>query len=153
MKQYTWAGRISSIETTGDTLTGRGGVALFARYLSEMGLRPHVEGRFGFIRKSVKGLDVWSLFVQVLCWLFDGTSPHVSYFNELAQDDGYAALLDHEVKRLASSHAITRFFKALVFVRCVHLFRDVLGELFAWRLRRGHRLVVELGIDTMVGQR
>ena len=123
MKQYTSAGRISSIETTSDTLTGRGGVALFARYLSSIGLRAHMEARFGFIRKSVKGLDVWSLFVQVLCWLLDGTSPHVSYFNDLAQDDGYAALLDHEVKRLASSHTIKRFFKALVFVRCVHLFR------------------------------
>jgi hypothetical protein len=150
MKQYTATGRISSIETTSDTLTGRGGVALFARYLSSIGLGVHLEARFGFIRKSVKGLDVWSLFVQVLCWLFDGTSPHVSYFDDLAKDDGYAALLDHEVKRLASSHAIKRFFKALVFVRCVRLFRDVLGELFAWRLRRGGPLVVELGIDTMV---
>ena len=111
MKQYTAPGRISSIETTRDTLTGRGGVALFARYLSGIGLRAHLEGRFGFIRKSVKGLDVWSLFVQVLCWLFDGTSPHVSYFDELARDAGYASLLDHDVKRLASSHTIKRFFK------------------------------------------
>src|SRR5208283_609162 len=150
MKQYTAPGRISSIETTGDTLTGRGGVALFARYLSGIGLRAHLEGRFGFIRKSLKGLDVWSLFVQVLCWLFDGTSPHLSSFDDLAQDAGYASLLDHDVHRLASSHAIKRFFKGLVFVTCGRLFREVLGELFAWRLRRKVPREVELGIDTMV---
>ena len=150
MKQYTATGRISSIETTEDTLTGRGGVALFARYLSSIELRTHLEGRFGFVRKSMKGLDVWSLFVQVLCWLFDGTSPHLCYFDDLAQDAGYAALLDHDVQRLASSHTIKRFFKGLFFVRCVHLFRDLLGELFAWRLRRERPAVVELGIDTMV---
>jgi len=150
MQQYMAGGRISSIETTGDTLTGRGGVALFARYLSGIGLRPHLEARFGFIRKSMKGLDVWSLFVQVLCWLYDGTSRHVSYFDELGKDAGYALLLDHDVERLASSHAMKRFFKALVFVVCGRLFREVLGELFAWRLRLGCPLVVELGIDTMV---
>jgi hypothetical protein len=150
MKQYTAAGRISSIETTGDTLTGRGGVALFARYLSGIGLRPHLESRFGFIRKSEKGLDVWSLFVQVLCWLYDGTSRHLSYFDELGKDEGYASLLDHDVARLASSHAMERFFKGLVFLVCGRLFRDVLGELFAWRLRLGCPSVVELGIDTMV---
>ena len=77
MSQYTSAGRISSIETTGDTLTGRGGVAPFARYLSEIGLREELEGRFAFVRKSNKGLKVWSLFVQILCWLFDGTSRHL----------------------------------------------------------------------------
>jgi hypothetical protein len=56
MQQYTAGGRISSIETTADTLTGRGGVALFARYLSAIGLRAHMEARFGFIRNSV---TVW----------------------------------------------------------------------------------------------
>jgi len=123
---------------------------LFARYLSHIGLQVHIEARLGFLRKSVKGLSVWSLFVQVLCWLFDGTSPHLSSFDDLARDEGYAGLLDHQVKRLASSHTIKRFFKALVFVKCVHRFRALLGELFAWRLRLGRPESVELGIDTMV---
>jgi hypothetical protein len=150
MIPYTATGRISSIETTGDTLTGRGGVAPFARYLSEIGLREELEGRFDFVRKSHKGLELWSLFVQVLCWLFDGTSRHLSYFDELAKEEGYAALLDHNVARLASSHAIKRFFRALVFVKCVGRFRDVLGRLFTWRLRLAKPAVVALGIDTMV---
>ena len=150
MTQYTATGRISSIATTGDTLTSRGGVAPFARYLSAIGLREEVEGRFAFVRKSAKGLDLWSLFVQVLCWLFDGTSRHLSYFDELAKDEGYAALLDHDVKRLASSHVIKRLFLSLVFVKCVGRFRDVLGRLFTWRLRLAAPAVVELGIDTMV---
>jgi hypothetical protein len=150
MPQYTATGRISSIETTSDTLTGRGGVAPFARYLTEIGLRAEFEGRFAFIRKSNKGLNLWSLFVQVLCWLFDGTSRHLSYFDELAKDEGYAALLDHDVERLASSHTIKRFFLSLVFVRCMGRFRDILGRLFTWRLRLAKPSVVELGIDTMV---
>ena len=150
MTQYTATARISSIETTEDRLTGRGGIALFARYLSQIGLQVRIEARLGFIRKSVKGLSVWSLFVQVLCWLFDGTSAHLSYFDDLTRDEGYAGLLDHDVKRLASSHTIKRFFKALVFVKCVHLFRALLGELFAWRLGLSRPESVELGIDTMV---
>jgi hypothetical protein len=150
MKHYRNPKRISSVETTDDTLTGRGGLALFVRYISQLNLRTLLNGHFGDVRKSSKGLPIWSLFVQVFSWLFDGTSRHLTYFEHLAKDEGYAAAIEHDLKDMASSHAIKRFFKALFFLKYGIRFRRVLAALFAWRLGMQQPEEVELTIDTMV---
>ena len=150
MRHCSNLNRISGVETTSDTLTGRGGLALFVRYISQLDLRALLEGHFGDVRKSGKGLPVWSLFVQVLCWLFDGTSRSLTYFDQLAKDEGYAAIVEHRIKDMASSHAVKRFFKALSFLKYGTRFRGVLLAVFAWRLRMQQPDEVELTIDTMV---
>ena len=159
MTQYTVTGRISSIETTEDRLTGRGGIALFARYLSQIGLQGRIEARLGFIRKGVKGLSVWSLFVQVLCWLFDGTSSHLSYFDDLTRDAGYAGLLDHDVKRLASSHTIKRFIKNMInFMRdnkrywiiLVKYFKALVTQLYTAFANLEHKIRVNIKITFII---
>ena len=45
---------IDSVEITNDTLTSRGGLSLFVRYLRNIGLLSHLESEFGGIRKSRK---------------------------------------------------------------------------------------------------
>lgn len=97
---------------TDDTLTGRGGLALFSRYLTKIGIYALLEEQFGHIRRSRKGLAVWKLFKQVLCFFFDGTSRHLSYFNHLKKDEGYAGIIEETPKELATSHAIKRFMKS-----------------------------------------
>ena len=50
--------KINRIDVTTDTLTGRGGLALFVKYLSAVMIYPLLIESFGSIRKSKKGLPV-----------------------------------------------------------------------------------------------
>ncbi len=62
-----------AVEITSDTLTGRGGLALFSRYLRNLEIFPHLDRLFGSMRKSSKGLPVTVLFHQVFSFFLDGT--------------------------------------------------------------------------------
>lgn len=138
-----------AIETTSETLTARGGLVLFSRYLDRLDLFRHLERLFGSIRKSNKGLPVGALFKQLLCFFVDGTSYHLSSFDQLKQDAGYAAVIETAPDEMASSHTVKRFLKAFSWPR-IWLFRHLLQRLFLWRLRRQRPSVIVLGLDTMV---
>ena len=141
--------KISGIETTRDRLTGRAGLAFFVAYLHNIDIFPLIDRFFGTIRKTKKGLPVFEIFKQVLCFMLDGTSRHLTYFDHLAKDEGYAGSIETDRKQMASSHKIKRFFKAFAWTR-VYLFRRLLQMLFIWRLNIKNPAVIELGIDTMV---
>jgi hypothetical protein len=141
--------QISRIEKTSDRLTGRAGLSLFVAYMHGSGIFPILDHYFGSIRKSQKGLAVFELFKQVMCFMVDGTSRHVSYFDQLAKDAGYAGCIETDEGKMASSHRIKRFFKSFAWMR-IFLFRQVLQTLFIWRLRIKQPDVIELGLDTMV---
>lgn len=149
MEDYTTSNRISRIETTDDTITGRGGLSLFVRYLAGINLYPLLEEKFSGLRKSSKGLSVWKLFLQVFCFFMDGTSRHLTYFDDLANDKGYASTIEMSGKEMASSHTIKRFFKSFAWVHA-GVFRTILNMLFVWRLRLKRPSVVQLSMDTMV---
>jgi hypothetical protein len=141
--------KIDAIETTNERLTGRAGLALFVAYLHQIQVFPLIDRYFGSIRKSKKGVPVFELFKQVLCFMADGTSRHLSYFDQLAADPGYAGSIETDMAQMASSHRIKRFFKAFAWTR-IFLFRKLLQRLFIWRLNIEQPEVIELGIDTMV---
>ncbi len=149
MKEYTTPERIFKIEKTTDTLTGRGGLALFTRYLSEIGIYEILTQMFGNLRKSCKGLAIWKLFKQVLIFFFDGTCRHLSYFDQLKKDAGYAAAIEECQEEMASSHSVKRFFKLFSWL-AGGTFRKILLYLFLWRLRRERPKVIEMTLDTMV---
>jgi hypothetical protein len=140
---------ISRVEITEDTLTGRGGLALFSRYIRNLGVFPHIERLFGPLRKSGKGQSVSELFHQLLCFLVDGTNRHLTHFDKLKTDEGYARGIETDPEEMASSHAIKRFFGAFEWGR-IWLFRRFLLQLFRWRLEQEKPEVVVLGLDTMV---
>jgi len=140
---------ISKVEITEDTLTGRGGLVLFSRYLRSIGIFPQMERLFGALRKSGKGLPVSVLFHQIFCFLLDGTSRHLVYFDKLKVDEGYARGIETEPERMASSHAIKRFFGAFGWGR-IWMFRRLLRRLFLWRLKLEEPQVVVLGLDSMI---
>lgn len=140
---------ISEVGITEDTLTGRAGLALFSRYIRNVGIFPHLERLFGPIRRSGKGQPVSALFQQVFCFLLDGTSRHLTHFDALKRDEGYARGIETEPEEMASSHAIKRFFYAFMWGR-IWMFRRLLLWLFRWRLKRSKPEVVVLGLDTMV---
>lgn len=144
MTQKLWQGnpRIQKIGVTQDTLTGRGGLALFVRYLSQTGIYSLLLGCFSHLRKSEKGARVGQLFKQIFCFLCDGTSRHLSHFDQLKQDEGYAAVIENRKQDMASSHQVKRFFK--LFSRlCAGTFRGVLKRLFIWRLKLEPPRVIE----------
>lgn len=151
----TMAGRtengnvIDRVEATSDTLTSRGGLSLFVRYLRNIAIYPVLERLFGSIRKSAKGQPVSEIFKQLFCFLLDGTSRHLVYFDALKKDNGYAAAIETAPEQMLSSHAVKRFLGAFSWYR-IWLFRSLLKQLFRWRLQIQKPKVVVLGMDTMV---
>jgi len=140
---------IDRVEATSDILTSRAGLTLFVRYLRNIAIYPVLERLFGSIRKNAKGQPVSEIFKQVFCFLLDGTSRHLVYFDALKKDAGYAAAMETAPEQMLSSHAVKRFFRAFSWVR-IWLFRALLKHLFLWRLKIRKPKVVILGMDTMV---
>ena len=147
--QETTNAKIHKLEVTDDTLTSRGGLAFFVKYVETIGIVELLLNKFAGIKKSIKGVSVRNLFLQVLYFFFDGTSRHLSYFDELQREEGYRAVVEMPAKQMASSHAMKRFFRAFAIFHA-GAFRWVLQELFLWRLRREKMRVVMLTLDTMV---
>ena len=94
MTRDTTNPRISKVGITDENLTGRGGLALFARYLERVGVLGILAGKFAFVRLSKKGLPLVDLFKQVLCFFLDGTSRHLTWFDELKGNHGYAGVIE-----------------------------------------------------------
>src|SRR2546428_5693475 len=141
--------RINKLETTDDTLTSRGGLTFFVKYVGSVGVLGLLLEKFAGIKKSAKGVSVGNLFLQALYFCFDGTSRHLTYFDELKKDAGNAELYEMPDKQLSSSHAIKRFFSAFSIFRADG-FRSVLKHLFIWRLKLKKPPVVMMTLDTMV---
>jgi hypothetical protein len=141
--------KINKIGVTDDTLTGRGGMALFVKYLSSVEIYPLLQSFFGDIRRNNKGLPVWNIFKQIFCWFYDGTSRHLNYFDQLKGDEGYASVIENGQDEMASSHQMKRFFKSFSCV-CGGMFRKILRKMFIWRLKIEKPEVIDLTIDTMV---
>lgn len=141
--------RLDGIETTNDTLTNRAGLALFARYLDGIDLGWFLTRWLGPLRKNSKGLAAAECMRQVLLFLVDGTSRHLTFFDELKKDGGYAGTIERRPEDLVSSHAVKRFFGAFAWAR-IWLLRRLLQELFVWRLNLARPKVIILDLDVMV---
>jgi hypothetical protein len=84
-----------------------------------------------------------------LLFLVDGTSRHLTHFDSLKLDGGYAATIERRPEDLASSHSVKRFIRSIGFGR-IWLLRKLLQELFIWRLCLAEPKVVVLDLDVMV---
>jgi hypothetical protein len=140
---------IDAVEPTNETLSSRGGLTLFVRYLKGIQIGAVLERLFGSIRRNRKGQPVSEIFKQLFCFLVDGTSPHLVYFDQLREDVGYAAAIENNIEGMLSSHSIKCFSGSFSWPR-IYLFRRLLQKLFLWRLNLVKSEVVVLGIDVMV---
>jgi len=141
--------KLSCLGTTRDKLTGRAGLSFFLHYLDNIGINPLISKFFGSLRKSSKGIKIEFLFKQVMSFFIDGSSRHLTYFDTLKEDEGYAASLESNTGQLCSSHSIKRFFKGFSFLRN-RLFRKLYHKMFLWRLKIEKPDVLVLDIDTVV---
>ena len=66
---------IDRVEVTSDTLTRRGGLSLFVRYLRGIGLFPQLETFFGSMRRSRKGQPIGEIFKQLFCFFCGRHQP------------------------------------------------------------------------------
>jgi hypothetical protein len=151
MKQITFKSKckINKVDVTEDTLTGRGGMALFVRYLSQVNIYALLLDSFGNLRRSQKGQPVWNVFKQIFCFFYDGTSRHLVYFDQLKRDEGYAAVIENSSEEMICSHQVKRFFKVFSWI-CGGVFRRILKRLFIWRLKIEKPDKIELTIDLMI---
>jgi hypothetical protein len=140
---------IHDVEITEDVLTSRAGLALFVRYLRSIELLPYMDNIFGNMRKSRKGQEIAEIFKQLFCFFIDATSRHLVYFDRLKEDEGYRSSIESEPDEMLSSHAVKRFFMAIL-VSWSFMFRRVLQKLFLWRLSIAKPALILLGLDTMV---
>ena len=138
--------RIDRVGITSDNLTSRAGLTFLVHYLETIGIYPLLERYFGSVRGSAKGISVKEAFEQLICFFVDGTDLHLTRFDELAKDRGYASAVEASVGDMASSHQIKRFLKKFSFVRN-YLFRKLLQDFFIWRLRVKEPGVVLLDLD------
>lgn len=141
--------KIDGVGVTRDTLTSRGGLSLFVRYMESIGVLCVLKQFFGRIRRSSKGQDIGEIFKQLFCYFADGTSFHLTRFDALKKDGGYGACIESDFETLLSSHSVKRFFRAFSWGLSA-FFRTVLLKLFIWRLRVTKPEVILLGIDTTV---
>jgi len=139
---------INDVDLTEDILTSRAGLSLFVRYLRNIVIFPFLEDLFSNIRKTSKGQEISEIFRQLFCFFIDGTSRHLTYFDTLKEDEGYAKSIETDPVNMLSSHAIKRFFR-LILLPWSFSFRKVLQELFLWRLHIVKPTVIMLGMDTM----
>ena len=142
--------KIDRIEETKDTLTSRGGLAFFSRYLKQIGLLGMLTERFAHIKGSAKGFLLSNMFTQLICAFVDGTRNSISHFNELKKDAGYAAAIETMFTEMVSRDQVERFFGKFNNPGFLRTFRDILLELFVWRLVLARPSIIFITIDTMV---
>jgi len=141
--------KITGIDITDDTLTSRGGLNLFVRYLDGIEIMSPITELFGSIRKTNRGNGIEDIFKQLLCNFADGTSRHLVHYDMIKEDSGYAGVIESTPSTLMSSHVVKRFFTAFSMARTWQ-FRGLLKGLFIWRINLKKPDVIELFIDTMV---
>ncbi len=143
------ATRIDDLDVTTDKMTSRGGLCLFIRYLESLSIITVLAQRFRRAKRTAKGTQLTEIIKQIILNFVDGTSRHMSHFDHLRQDEGYAAGIESQVEELISSHTAKRFFKAFTWAM-VWLFRSILQQLFLWRLTLARPEIIILGLDGMV---
>ncbi len=138
---------IDEVQPTNDIITSRAGLNLFAKYINDINILPLIKDLFGHLRKSRKGLNITSIFHQLICYFADNTYNNFKFFDEFKESKSYAITIESE--ELASSHTIKRFFNSIK-KKDLPKFRYLLKELFIWRVKIKKPEIIILGIDTMV---
>ena len=87
--------KITKIGITNNKISSRGGLALFLRYIENIGL-------YGLILRHIspllsinkKGLQLQQFLKQMFAFYIDGTDTSIASFDHKKKDKGYAAILD-----------------------------------------------------------
>ena len=140
---------INKIDTTENTISGRGGLALISRYIESIKFFRLVDKKLGTFRFNLKEKAISFIIRQILLFFIDGTHKAISGFDHLKNDNGYASIIEVKRESLLSSHTIKRFFRKFSYFKC-EVLRKLINTLFIWRLKIIQPTTIVLDIDTMV---
>jgi len=140
---------VNEIQITNDHITGRGGLTPFVHYLRNTGLLDLLCNKFSDLRKIDSGMSIRDFFQSTICWLYDGSSRHLNYFDHLKQDEAYAEAIEVAFADMPSSHQVKRLFNAFQ-DNDAERFRTILNDLFIWRLKHENPEFIEMYIDVMI---
>ncbi len=141
--------KIDGIQVTNDLLADRGGLTPFMRYADGTKVIEEIGGILEPFRTGKKGVPVLSVARQIMAFFFDGTSRHLSRFDQLKRDKGHHAILEEDSSQIVSSHQVKRLLHKMPSSMWSQ-FRSLIRRMFATRLRGSNLEVVELFLDTMV---
>jgi len=96
--------KIDGVGITPDNLSSRAGLTFLVHYLEAIDIYNLLERYFGGVRESAKGIPVKEAFKQLICFFVDGTNLHLSYFDELKKEVGYAKTIETSPRDMASSY-------------------------------------------------
>ena len=147
--QHRRSRKITQVESTNDTITGRGGLALYAQFLENSGLLSRLGKQLSGFQKNSKGQRPEAIAKQLLCAFADGRGDTMMDFNALRNDPAQAFLLELTPSQMAGSDMMKRFFRKFNGQKW-HQLRPILHELFLCRLTREKPSEVILDLDTMV---
>ena len=109
MKCKSTGKHITTVETTDDKITSRGGLLLVLRYLEKSKVFNLIETVLGDVRKNRKAKPVEFILRQVMAKMLDGSDTSIQGFDRLKQDEGYASEIEVQKKDMVSSHMVKRF--------------------------------------------
>jgi len=141
--------KITNIDTTDEKLTSRAGLTFISGYLRATKIPELLEKKFSYLRKSSKGTKLSSVFHQILCYFINGDDFHLTHFDQLKSDPGYAGVIEIPEKQMISSHSGKRFFGSFTIPQALQL-RKILHMMFIWQLKKRKPEKIILGLDTMV---
>ena len=141
--------KIDNIEESDDFLTGRGGLAIIDRYMSNIPWLSDLLKSMDFLKRNRNGIPVSDIIYQMIINFIDGTSPHLSYFDDLKEDPTYAALLGKEQELLAGTSVIKRMLKKCSFSR-KRGFKHFYERFFIWRMKVEEAPYIKIDVDTVV---
>lgn len=151
--------KINQVEYTDKILTSTAGLLPYSIFLENSGLLDTIFKTLNFSKKSSKGQSFNSILKQILCFMTDGQSHAVSYFDHLQNDPGYAASIELRHSQLISSHTVKRTLRSM---SCLvsgsgenqedsfNPFRSFLEKQFQTMLQHHNPDSVVISIDSMV---
>ena len=134
---------IKEIQATGEVLTARAGLGIFSQYIeSQIWLMQLLQSCDG--KGSRKGLHPGEQLRQTLLNCIDGTSTHLSVFDEKCADPSYAPLIGAD-KLLSTSSA-----KRMLAHMKPRTIRRIIEMSFMKRLKKEKAPYIKLDLDTVV---
>lgn len=148
----TRSSKINQVQYSEKILSSHAGLLPYSTFLETSGFIDTIHDVLKFSKGSRKGESVESIIKQILCFMADGRSKAISYFDHLGHDPGYAAALELEDTQLISSSVVKRIVAAIAKTISDNdnNFRNILTALFRNQLRQSKPKSLVIGIDSMV---
>ncbi|MCK5199803.1 MAG: hypothetical protein KAR21_15705 [Spirochaetales bacterium] len=141
--------RITNIDITDENLMSRAGLTFISRYLQATKIPELLGKKFSYLRKSLKGTKLSSVFHQILCYFINGDNFHLTHFDQLKLESGYSGVIETPKKQMLSSHSVKIFLKTFTIPQALQLHK-ILQMMFIWQLKKQKPEKIILGLDTMV---